>query len=87
MCPPSTPAPQDDLPYIVEIWEESGAQNVERVLARATNGKLARAILKSAEQEYPARRITLRLGDRVIEDVNPSSKEERKATPQVDPAH
>ena len=81
---PSTAAP-DDLPYVIEIWGESLPQNVERILARAANIKLARAILKSAEQEYPARRITLRTGDRVIEDIDANAQEQ--SAPQVDNAH
>jgi hypothetical protein len=57
----------ENLPYWVELWNQD-ASDVERVLARALNAPLARAIFKAAESEYPARRITLRRGSRIILD-------------------
>jgi hypothetical protein len=42
---------------------------IERVLARASRAALARAILKAAQTEHPARRITLRRGARLIADT------------------
>jgi hypothetical protein len=53
------------LPYCVEVWD--GAK-VERILARAINVSLARAIFTAAIGENPRRRITLRRGTQVIED-------------------
>jgi hypothetical protein len=86
VCPASRSASDDDLPYIVEIWDEAPGENVERVLAKATTLKLARAILMSAQQEYPGRRITLRMGDRMIEDLGTG---ETAGSPEreTDPAH
>jgi hypothetical protein len=64
---PST-GPPEDLPYQVELWRDGGADNVERVLARAQNAQLGRAIFKAATTEHPQRRITLRNGDQIIAD-------------------
>lgn len=61
--------PPDGLPYAVELWNADGALKVERVLARAANAQLARAIFKAAQGEHPERRITLRRGNRIIADT------------------
>jgi len=53
------------LPYAIELWD-AGAQDVERVIARAVNATLARAIFKGAQAEYPGRRLTLRHGERIL---------------------
>lgn len=55
----------EELPYEVELCDGKG---VERVLARAHNAQLARAIFKAAVTEHPERRIILRRGGRVIAD-------------------
>jgi hypothetical protein len=68
------PAETEELPYRVELWHDGGGDAVERVLARALNAQLARAIFKAATGEHPNRRITLRKGGRVIAD---SSRAER----------
>lgn len=57
----------ESLPYCIELWK-SGHGTVERVLARASQADLARAIFKAARDEYPERRITLRRGNRTIAD-------------------
>jgi hypothetical protein len=62
------PAETEELPYRVELWHDGGGDAVERVLARALNAQLARAIFKAATGEHPNRRITLRKGARVIAD-------------------
>ena len=59
---------KEELPYVVELWREDGSDGVERVLARAVNGPLARAIFKAAAEEYTKRRITLRKGNRTVAD-------------------
>ena len=41
---------------------------LERVLARALNAQLARAIFHAAQKEHPQRRILLRRGSRTIAD-------------------
>lgn len=62
------PASQSErLPYAVEL-RESASGEVERVVARASNATVARAIFKAALGEYPGRRITLRRGEQVIAD-------------------
>jgi hypothetical protein len=70
VSPLTGPAPAQDggLPYCVELWE-AGGQSVERVLARAVNASLARAIFMAAQSEHPGRRITLRHGTRVLAEI------------------
>jgi hypothetical protein len=60
--------PPEDLPYRIELWRADGAEGIERVLARALNMQLARAIFTAAQGEHPERRITLRKGNRVVAD-------------------
>jgi hypothetical protein len=64
------PDPREELPYRVELWAADGTDAVERVLARALNLHLARAIFKAATEEHPQRRITLSEGPRVIADTS-----------------
>lgn len=61
-------APEEELPFRVELWHDGGRDAVERVLARAANAQLARAIFKAAQSEHPERRITLRKDARIIAD-------------------
>jgi len=62
------PVAGEELPYGIELWDAVSGKTVERVLARAAGASLARAIFKAASGEYPERRVTLRLGARVIAD-------------------
>jgi hypothetical protein len=59
--------PADKLPYSIEIWNARG-HSLERVLARALNAQLARAIFHAAQKEHPEQRILLRRGSRTIAD-------------------
>ena len=61
-------APEEELPFRVELWHDGGHDAVERVLGRAANVQLARAIFKAAQGDHPERRITLRRDDRIIAD-------------------
>jgi hypothetical protein len=61
-------APAEELPYRVELWRDGGGEGIERVLARAVNVQLARAIFNAAQGEHPERRITVRKGTRIIAD-------------------
>ena len=61
-------APTEELPFRVELWRDGGGDAVERILARAANAQLARAIFKAAQGEHPERRITLRKDERIIAD-------------------
>jgi hypothetical protein len=61
-------APAEELPYRVELWRDGVGQTVERILARAVNVQLARAIFNAAQGEHPERRITVRKGSRIIAD-------------------
>jgi hypothetical protein len=63
-----TSAPTEELPFRVELWHDSGPDVVERILARAANAQLARAIFKAAQGDHPERRITLRRDNRIIAD-------------------
>jgi len=57
----------EPLPYSIELWDSSGGAR-ERVLARALNAQLARAIFLAAQKEHPHGRIVLRRGSRTIAD-------------------
>jgi hypothetical protein len=63
--PPRQP---EELPYCIELWQADRRDTVERVLARALNAQIARAIFKAALGEHPERRITVRNGNRIIAD-------------------
>jgi hypothetical protein len=59
-----TPAVQNEkLPYRIELRDAHA-----RVLARAVNATLARAIFKAARKEHPERRIILRRDERIVAD-------------------
>jgi hypothetical protein len=55
----------EKLPYGIELWDGAG-EALERVLARALNAQLARAIFHAAQKEHPDGRILLRRGARTI---------------------
>ena len=55
----------DDLPYFIELWNKSGSKPL-RVIARAQNAALARAIFKAAATENPERKLTLRHDERTL---------------------
>jgi hypothetical protein len=57
----------EQLPYSVELWD-SAAGALERVLARALDAQLARAIFYAAQKEHPEARILLRRGARTVAD-------------------
>jgi hypothetical protein len=57
----------EKLPYSVELWDEAG-EALQRVLARAIDAQLARAIFNAARKEHPDARILLRRGARTIAD-------------------
>jgi hypothetical protein len=64
----SSPAADNEkLPYGIELWDHDG-RSPQRVLARALNAPLARALFKAAQKEHPDRRILLRRGRRIIAD-------------------
>jgi hypothetical protein len=58
---PSSPVPaeREDLPYKVEIWNETGAA-VEQVVAVTASVSIGYAAYYAATREFPDRRITLR---------------------------
>jgi hypothetical protein len=58
----------EKLPFRIEVWTTGKSDAVERVLARAFNAQLARAIFKAAVSEHPKRRVMLRRGTRIIAD-------------------
>ena len=55
------------LPYSIELWDGAAAA-LERVLARAIDAQLARAIFHAARKEHPESRILLRRGARIVAD-------------------
>ena len=60
-------AQTEKLSYSIELWDPD-AHTLERVLARAFNAELARAIFRAAQKEHPDQRILLRRGTRTIAD-------------------
>jgi hypothetical protein len=58
--------PPEALPYRIELWD--AASDERRILARAVNAQLARAIFRAARGEHPESRITLRRGNRIVAD-------------------
>jgi hypothetical protein len=57
-----------ELPFKVEAWSQKG-QNIDRLIATATNVLVARAAYEAAVQLYPGQNITLRQGARVIAET------------------
>jgi hypothetical protein len=64
--PSATP---DELPYLVELWDED-RKIVEQVLAVAAHGSVGYAAYYAALREYPDRYVTLRLRNRTIARSN-----------------
>ena len=64
---PSRPVPVDreDLPYKVEIWDQTGA-SVEQIVAVTANASIGYAAYYAATREYPDRHITLRHKNSVV---------------------
>lgn len=60
----------EELPYRIELWRDGKGEDVEKVLARAQSAHLARVTFKAAKDVHPERRITLRKGNRTIEESN-----------------
>ena len=60
-------AQTEKLSYRIELWDPD-ARALERVLARAFNAELARAIFRAAQKEHPDQRILLRRGTRTLAD-------------------
>lgn len=63
--PGGFPLEHEDLPYKVEVWDETGAF-VEHVVAVSANPAIGFAAYYAAAREYPGRDITLRHKDRVL---------------------
>jgi hypothetical protein len=69
---PKTPSPYEefqhegeDLPYKVEVWDETG-KYVEQVVAVSLSPAIGYAAYFAATREYPGRAITLRHKSTVI---------------------
>ncbi|HEY8573531.1 hypothetical protein [Phenylobacterium sp.] len=59
------PTEGEDLPYKVEVWDESGAF-VEQVVAVSVSPAIGYAAYYAATREFPGRSITLRHKSSVI---------------------
>jgi hypothetical protein len=59
------PGEGEDLPYKVEVWDETG-QFVEQVVAVSVSPAIGYAAYYAATREYPGRAITLRHRSAVI---------------------
>ena len=66
-APPPTAGRAARLPYTVELWNLPRTE-VERILARAANMTIARAIFITAISEHLGRRIVLRRGGEVVQE-------------------
>ena len=58
----------EELSYRIELRDAANGDAVERVLGRAFNATLARAIFNAAQSEHPGRRILLCRDRGVIDD-------------------
>lgn len=59
----------EDLPYKVELWDETRA-SVEQVLAVTANGSIGFAAFYAATREFPERYITLRHNNSIVSRWN-----------------
>lgn len=64
-APDASDAPANRLPYAIELWNLQRTAP-ERIIARAANATLARAIFKAAQAEHLGRRVVLRRGSEVL---------------------
>jgi hypothetical protein len=60
-----SPIEREDLPYRVEVWDET-ARYVEHVVAVSANPSIGYAAYYAAAREFPGRDITLRHKDRIL---------------------
>lgn len=58
-------APEDPLPYTVELGERDPGRR-DRVIGRAANIMLARAIFEAAQKDFAGKLIRLRRGADII---------------------
>lgn len=63
--PRPVPVDREDLPYKVEIWNETGA-SVEQIVAVTANASIRYAAYYAATREYPDLHITLRHKNSVV---------------------
>lgn len=63
------PAEGEDLPYKVELWDES-RQSIEQILAVTANGSIGFAAYYAATREFPHRYITLRHKNSIVSRWN-----------------
>jgi hypothetical protein len=61
---------EEDLPYKVELWNESRT-SVELVLAVTASGSIGYAAYYAATREYPDRYVTLRHKNNIVSRSNP----------------
>ena len=59
----------EDLPYKVELWDET-RRAVETVLAVTANGSIGYAAYYAATREYPDRYVTLRHKNSIVSRWN-----------------
>lgn len=64
-----SPAEGEDLPYKVELWDET-RQSIEQVLAVTANGSIGFAAYYAATREFPHRYITLRHKNSIVSRWN-----------------
>ena len=62
-------AGREDLPYRVELWDETKS-TVEQILAVTANGSIGYAAFSAATREHPNRYITLRHKNSIVSRWN-----------------
>ena len=63
--PDGYPLEHEDLPYKVEVWDETG-DFVEHVVAISANPAIGFAAYYAAAREFPGRAVTLRYKGRTL---------------------
>jgi len=66
---PARPAAHEDLPFRVELWDETKSA-VEQVLAVTASGSIGYAAYYAAIRDFPLRYITLRHKNSIVSRWN-----------------
>ena len=65
------PGEREELPYRVEVWDQTGT-SVEQILAVTASGSIGYAAYYAATREFPHRYITLRHRNSVLSRWTPA---------------
>jgi hypothetical protein len=73
MGPYRRAASSEELPYMVEVWNDKGT-TVEQTLAITANASIGYAAYYEATKEFPSRYVTLRHKNRIVARWNLSKQ-------------